>query len=495
MIKRIVLLAAIATMVSGMVWAQVDEPIRDAGFEGIRNLGASTRGSMEARYSAGRFSTPVDTFINPRFFNPDIGTFVFVGGNLGIGADSMSLTGDTVHVGFARNFGAFYLGVYYGGNLVEAGGWRRREFEPEDLRDTHRSSWAYWENNLAVLLGVAGMGFRLDFVAGHNSGRDTWSGSMDLPDPEFMFVDPDREYVHSWEGRYVNMNGPRRVALTWGTRLLDGAVSPWVRVGYAFSDVELRYNEISNRFGSASIERRLDVGNAFEITGGARFRTGDNSVAGASLHFTNTAGSRERYTFTASGTLPGPAGDRPSIQAPDDFENRYGGMTGFGLNTYFQTSHNLGVVAFGIRPTLDAGMTLVSNSWYGDTIDWHELGDRYFTLRSSVDLGIRLRRSEESRLTFFAGTTVQLFNWNTWAPTGDNDELSEARYSSWSFFGIGAGIPAAFGVLGGNLAFGMTVTPVEYVVIGLGLNSIVNELFADTPYSPRIDLTVSLRLP
>jgi len=431
----------------------------------------------------------VDSFINPRFFNPGLGTMFFVGGNYRIGQD---LPEQTVHAGFARDFGAFYLGLYYGGRLVNAVGGRMRPFEPEIGFADSNAIWysqAAWNNNIAVLVGLLGMGFRLDFVVSHNVERfrHEWIEDESLPGG-----DAGLTHERDWAERARVLEGSRRIALTWGANLLDGGLFPWVRLGYEFAtSVDTDYVSVSDQFGSASMTRTLDTGGAFDALAGARLRLGDASVAGATLRFTTTAGARESYAFTASGVRPDPDDYRHPIETPEDFSNRHGGMTGFGLLTYFQQSINLGQVAFGIRPTLDAGMTLISNSWYGDTVNWQEPGYRLFTLRSGVDLGVRMRPSEESRVTFFAGTVVRVFNWNTWNQTGGNDG-APTRISTWSFFGI-----EPTSLFAGNLSWGMTFNPTEDVVVALGLNSVVGAFFNRTPGPnvPTIDLTVSMRLP
>jgi len=58
---------------------------------------------------------------------------------------------------------------------------------------------------------------------------------------------------------------------------------------------------------------------------------------------------------------------------------------------------------------------------------------------------------------------------------GDNDPYRIERESEWQLSGI-AWDPTRF-TSSGNLGFGMTFTPVENIVIGAGINSVVDRLF------------------
>ena len=98
--------------------------------------------STEARFSAGLFTTDVDNFINPRFHNPQIGTFFFLGGFPGE-SDDVSETerpGFVLSGGFGRTLAdGLYLAVYYGGSLADGGRTRTKQTGGSELdeRDAH----------------------------------------------------------------------------------------------------------------------------------------------------------------------------------------------------------------------------------------------------------------------------------------------------------------------------------------------------------------------
>jgi hypothetical protein len=132
------------------------------------------------------------------------------------------------------------------------------------------------------------------------------------------------------------------------------------------------------------------------------------------------------------------------------------------------------------------GLTSKSNSWEGDSGSSLVFGDMWTTLDAGLDVGINWQVSE--RINFFAGTSVHIFDWTTWAETGEtfvaNAANLEPRLSLWSFTGLYIE----------DINLGMTFTPVENVVIGLGLNSFVNGLFGQQ-VAPTFDFTISARLP
>ena len=480
MIKRVLLLFAMALAMGGMVWAQVISPpdaseqtppvtrppsVPDlspgrplpalpwsgAGHFGTVNLNAVPSLSTESRFSAGIFSADADSFINPRrFAGVDAETFFFVGGNFRT-EDAPATADRGVRFWFGRNFGPFWLAAYYGGFVVDGEG-RRYEADPvAGLPYTNMRS-ATWDSNLALLFGLGSMGFRFDMIVDSQTRRS------------------DVDYSNT-DGNFSAYERLRRVenglslALTWGADL--GFILPWARVGYRFADLYEREVGAMD-FGT---EDRFTANAALEISAGATIPLSETSELGFSLTFGNTFPEREVATGTAEIGID---------ETPErSFENRRFGMQGFGLGVYYWRSFEAGVMEFGFSPNVNAGLTFRSNDWSGDTIEWAQPGDRWFTLDGGVDLGVAVRPTE--RLSFFVGANVQFFDWTTWAQTR-GDDMNPARGSAWRFDGAQIN----------ELAFGMTFAPTEAVTVGLGLTDLLNSGFF-MRHVPGFDITVSIR--
>lgn len=501
MTKKIVLLLAVALLAAGTVWAQaggIPSPPADgwpptppgtpadpppsppgppsqpgfppgtpglpgfptdppgmgdmSGLSGILRFDAARSGgiSTEARSTGGLFSSDVDRIINPRFHNPDLGTFFFLSGDFNLdGNINQADRRTSVEAGFATNVGPLYLGAYYRGGIVDAFGYRERGHHPHELPD-----WALynatWQNNIALIVGILGMGFRFDFIANNQTAAGHYDRGQGF--------DEINESVRR------TSQGPV-LALTWGANF--GPLSPWARVGYRLAAT---YEFVSEGYNYRWREQ-LRFGEALELSAGTRFRFTPTQAVGAEFNFGSTFPQRESYSSEGMGET--------------DFSTRRFGTTGFGLRAYYLQNVNAGIVALTVRPMLSSGITTRSNDWDGGTFSWSAPGDRWFTLTGHTDLGIRLRMTE--RFTLFGGTMLTLFNWTTWTQTG-GDEQYPARESAWRFDGVSWGL-----VNDNNVNLGLTFAPMEDLVIGVGMNSLITSGFFIRTAPPDIALTVSIR--
>ncbi|MCL2190490.1 MAG: hypothetical protein FWB79_00690 [Treponema sp.] len=449
MVKKIILLFAAALAAGGLAWGQpADPPIpfpdrppgawsgRAAvgGFGAVPWQGLST----EARNSATLFRGEADGFIDPRFHDTEIENFLFV---------SPSSDG-RVDIGFARNFGLFYLAVYYGGGIVHATGQNSGENQAAGLPRRGFTA-ADWNNSLALLVGILGMGIRLDATFDSDTARSV---------VDYSRIDSPEESRIATE-RFMGQHGPS-LALTWGARF--GSLAPWASVGYRFAGSLVQ----SHRATDFDYENRLSSGAAIAASGGARLDLNDTMAAGAAVSFRNTFPQRESYTGTE------PAGREGSLER--DFANRRHGMLGFGLDLYYLHRVEINeALELRFRPRLYGGLTIRSNDWEGDTISWTAPGERWTTVAGAIQLGAAFRPN--SLLGFFAGVNLELLDWSTWSQIG-GDETFPALESSWEIRGVS----------NGGMGVGVTLTPAENVTLGLGLNG----LFMD---NHTIDLTASIR--
>ena len=484
--KKFVFIFSLAVLTGSMVWAQYSSPASndpDFAGRGIERFQSAidTGLSTEGQNSAGRFGSYADDFVDPRFFNPDLeGTFLFLGANiseLGAGADKVDL-------GFARNFGAFYLGVYFGGNIATAyGGRTQQTANTNPNANTRADSWmrdTNWNNNLAVLFGIGNMGFRLDFAMNRHNTRDSFESKEDN--------------TQEWD----RSAGPT-LALTWGA---DFGILPFVRVGYRFADVTW-LEEASNPEGGTATkttEKTLD-GAAIEVAAGAHLPLANANAVGGELWFNNRFQNTRAYTYsddtpnyTSSGL--GDAG------AATTGEAEAAGWMGFGLNVYYSQTLDFGSVSLGFKPFLNAGLrTSNDNRSYshgesGPSSDnktsWEVIGWRYITLDMGLNVGARWQASQH--IAFFSGINMRIFDWTTRTETGintmnnatDTAKQQDAQDSAWRFSGMVAE----------NFNIGMTFTTANEIVFGLQANPFFNGLFGNggmTTTNPAFNFTVSAR--
>ncbi|MDR0301240.1 MAG: hypothetical protein LBI04_02890 [Treponema sp.] len=163
--KVIVLLIAILA-VSGSVWGQSVLDLEKV-LSFADDFNAMKPQSVENRYSAGRFTSDIDDYLDVNYHDPSIGTFVFLGGHP-MGANVA--TNDTpfledinyqLSIGFAKSYNGLYLGGYYGGDLVNANGTSGKAGK---AGKEVTSSEADWYNNLALIFGIRGIAFRFDLA-------------------------------------------------------------------------------------------------------------------------------------------------------------------------------------------------------------------------------------------------------------------------------------------------------------------------------------------
>ena len=464
MTKRVALLLTAIAMVGGTAWAQATEPMVPGVPDGVfHDFNAVPTLSTEARYSAGRFTSDVDNFINPRFHNPEIGTFFFLGGfpRQGFVEDTNVLTPSdfTISFGFAHTFNAFYLAVYYGGSFVHAAG-ARVEDTSADGHDT-REREALWQNNLAVLVGIMNMGIRLDFIQANN--RTERRSVDDYLGPGDVFTGiPD-----GIPGRVVE-NAPS-LAVTWGMRM--GRLAPFVQIGYQFRNQEIwsgwygRYEHVTLPDGTVSpvpelvghyeVEYRRRTGGAFGMSAGARFELNDTARVGGSLRFGSRFAESDQFTWNS---------DTDSVTAA-------GGAWGLGLNVYYVQNIDAGIVAVGFRPRLDLAFARETRS--DSIVEDHARYSpfNHFSMGIGAEFGIRVRPTQ--RFALFTGAGLNLFGWNV---SGHSEsDVETLNRSAWTVSGLSW--DANQTTASGHLGFGLTFTPVENVVIGFGLNSIIDQFF------------------
>jgi hypothetical protein len=444
--KKIAAVFVAAMVVGGAAWAAPTDPTGGEGRKGIVNTGVSPTGSIERRSSAGMFSSDIDNFIKPRFYDSKIGTFLYAGANIPSDASRFDF-------GFAKSIGDLYLGFYYGGGLLDANGKLSPATTDPNTPKEVGTDKVNWDSDFALLLGVAGMGIRLDAhvptnsVYDRNVGKD---GNVEVDTTKTTVT-----YAPSF-------------ALAWGTQM--GDLAPWARVGYRFADVTVWNDKKSDadKTGKDNYTRTAEKA-AFELSGGAEYAMGEGAVGGA---------------LNVGITLPKVETLKKRPSGDKDQTNRQGGMLGVGLSAYYSRTFDFDSVKLGFSPNVGFALSQRSNSWAGDSGSGVAYGDIWTTLDLGVDMGITWQISQKAAV--FTGATVNAFDWTTAAKTGKvkvGDKEVADKDSAWIINGVTINNPT----------IGLTYSPVENITVGLVLNDFIFGLFGGWT-NPSFDFTVSAKL-
>jgi len=440
--KKIMVMLAVVLIASGSAWAQVDEPTTDP----FLTLWAAPTVSTEKRYSAGTFGSDVDDFIDPTAFNGEIGNFMFVGGfpSDGTLSGTDTLTGfpntgvtlkDTVSLGYGKTLGegGKYLGIYYGGSLVNASGSNIAE-DPDDS-DTLKSATreAVWRNKLAVLFGIGKMGITFDLVMDNTT--------------ESGYKSEDGKKLAS-----TVTNAPT-IALGWGTNIND-KITPWVKLGFKFPDTDFVSSDDSKEYKKATRSYDTKLG----MDAGAWIGLNDTS----SMLFNLIVGGQFPASYKGDKEV---IGSLPGIIDPGQ-EDPYteGGAFGMELIANYTKQINLGDVKLKIKPNLDLVVVSESNN---TTIKdaKKQPSDDYFQLKTGLDIGAEY---VYDKIALYSGLGLTIFDWQVSGHNGGEKDQKGQVETKWEFSGLAW--DATRFLPAGGLGFGLTFTPIEGLVFGTGLN-------------------------
>ena len=439
--KKIIFLFVLVAAAGAVVWAQqvsLDDVNSASDFLIDWNFNAVQTESVESRFSVQRFTSDVDDFIDTRLYNPAIGAFVFVGGH------PTDVT-PTVSFGFGKTIGSAYLGIYYGGSLVTGGG---DKIENNDIITT--TSNADWNNNLAILLGIAGMGFRLDLITGKGMAGDTFRRE---------------DYDGVLTGKETN--GETSVALGWGAMFGDHNLAPWLRVGYKFPKTVTTSNSSNNT--TAPTYRMTDTDKSLlGLQAGALFGLSDTDSLVVEVNYTmQFAREYKGDTKYLMGTVGIPDG-------PDPYEE--GGSWGANLSAYYQRDIAFGKIpglTLRIKPRLEADFVSVSQS--STKTGAPELPTaNWLTLGAGFDVGAEYRYE---KIGLYTGFCLDIIEWTNLSRSG-GDDANKKNDSRWVISSLVWKDPILEGTMSSPvLKFGVTFTPIKGLVIGAGLDAAMGKLF------------------
>ena len=458
--KKIVVLLAITMITGSMVWAQYDPPTPvfprtkpyDSVFPGFNAMGLK---SVENRYAPG-FNTMVEDYIHPAFFNPDINTFLLLGGE-GRG----DIKDGSIAFGFAKTFGPVYAAAYYRGSIfgtAGAGGEGVTTGNPSDNDRVYESSSITFNNTAALLIGVANMGFRLDVIDNDLKDSKTTYDGKDTIEPTMM-------------------NG-FKVALSWGGNF--GNFRPNAQIGFktpnieTVGGIELTEPSLGQYYGKQAVKSSdaalyIEAGGLLDLSGGSFTDMLIGKLYFGSQFEESYAGDSDVITLLSN---YGKTRDGTAIANVDGKEYSYGGAWGVGLEFSYRKTFEFDKFALKITPSLK--MDFIGQSEDNSISSDSNPAPAWFTLQPGLQLGLKFQPIE--KLAFFTGIDLMLFRFNTYG-ISEGDLVTQTatvkgtNATLWNLEGMMWNYGTS------TLGLGMAWYPVEGLVVSAGLNSLLSAFF------------------
>ena len=438
--KKFALLAMVVVFIAGMAWGQSTATQDLLGGTLFDAFNVVETESVEYHLSQGIFSSMVDDYIDVSYYDPGIGTFLFLGGFY----DNTFLDGNRISFGYGQTIGAGYLGIYYGGTLVSASGRSTKADMSDNSLDTlETESAAEWDNSLAVLFGTNSIGaFRLD-----------------------MKFNTESSYNSENLANTSTFNPGILVGLTWGGIDLMG-LSPYVTLG-----VQMPEQTITNAVDLANKDKTYlytdSTGGFFGVQAGVSHDTGLWGDLSFILNFNDT------YV----GEVPKAGGGSTKVNIVDGTTN--GGFL-VGLRGGYANSWEFGKLAIGIGPELNMAFQtktdfLTDNEDKNNNIEAKDSPvNSAFQLKGLVNAGIKIQAHE--KLNLYTGLGLQIFDWRiagySYTP---KDSKNTFTGDGWTFDGIAWDAPTTV------LNFGLTFQPMEGLIIGADVSNFMNNFIRIDP--------------
>ncbi|MDR3148077.1 MAG: hypothetical protein LBU00_06875 [Treponema sp.] len=400
-------------------------------FNAVRTL------STQARYTQGLFTSDVDDYIDVNAYDPAIGTFFFLGaspvGNNVITTNPIN----GLSFGFARSFSNFYLGLYFGGQLVGARGQSDSGNGTLQAGSDKKASWATsnWDISLAILYGSEALGgIRLDLTLIGTDTISTFDGK----------TIGNGNTNASYGNRYTTGGLGAIIAGSWGKDLND-TLAAHATLGFRFPDYVLYSNPSAP---SGTLSKRTTYSNAmWIINSGIAYDLNEVSTLEADLSLGGDFGSVTTPDVGSKTTEPGSFG----LVVDAALVNIFTPVAGLelGLKPYA----GLGFVADPGEVLADAGR---------------------FEFALGVDAGLKAQLPGKlNKLSVVTGAGLNIFDWRT---ISNSDTPSPSKEGSAFWIG---GIGWKDETLGpsGQLGIGLVLDPSPNLSIGFGINALLDGLF------------------
>ena len=449
--KKFVLLAMVVVFIAGTAWGQLSATAKDLfeDYTVFDAFNAVKTESVESHLSQGIFTSAVDDYIDVIDYDAGIGTFIFLGGFF----DKNFLDGTRLSFGYGQTLKTGYLGLYYGGTLVEANGSTvKADMSDDKLDSLVINSDATWDNSLAVLFGTDSIGaFRLDMefnTASTYTSQNVSNGSTF--DPGIL------------------------IGLTWGGFDLGG-LSPYVTLGLQMPNqtITTSVDENKDDTGYTLID---STGGFFGIQAGVEH---DSGLWGDLSLFIN-------FNDTSVGEVQKVGGGSTKVNIVDGTNN--GGFLA-GLRGGYENSWEFGKLAIGISPELNMAFHS-RTAFYTDSENKNNPLNKEakdspvyseFQLKGLVNAGIKFQAND--KFSIYTGLGLQIFDWQIAGYSSTpKDEKNTYTGDDWKFTGITWNEPKSTSVL----KFGLTFKPMEGLIIGADISNFVKNFVTIDPKTMQV---------
>jgi len=482
--KKIVLFLLIAVVAASAVWAQIGPPPFDQTILGARKKVIEQVGlwdffvdqtvSTEKRYSAEIFSSYADDFIWFTGYDQKVGNFLLLGGYPSdttdvASTDYLTDVPYTLNFGFGKSLKSGYLGVYYGGNFVNAEG-TNNGLKGEDSFIYSKSTWT---NRLAILYGNEKIGaIRFDFLYDNTTYE---------------------EYDVDGKPRAKTVANAPQIAFGWG-KTLAKETEFYVQLGLKFAD----YTEITTVdgkkkdtiWGSYTFHPAV-VGPPIDIPAHYTFdNVNNNAKLALQLGIYKPLASKDKNT-ESSFSIDFLIGNIFGAQAEGDnlLDGKFigGGIFLLGADVGIKSVTTVDKLSFGFKPNVELGFTIddTGSAISGSKQTYDATKTVKFELAAGVNFGIKYQLNQKFAL--YTGVGIDLFSWRAGGYSEGKDEKYDkdasknlyVKNSAWAVDGLSwrdGTLHDGSGMGNNNLGFGLTYAPGKNIVIGAGLNTLLDKL-------------------
>jgi hypothetical protein len=444
--KRIVLFLLVAMIAAGAVWGQAMTPNSvdtKSAMKGVAlwDFFVDETKSTEKRYSAGIFGSYADDFLWFTGWDANVGTFLLLGGYPDVGNDykidetNYLMTGKYVlNFGFAKSFSKGYLGVYYGGDLVEASG----SNNGMDGSDNYWDSTVTWKNRIAILYGREGLGgIRFDMLLDSSKYTDS--------------------YTDNKSDGFKVTNAPS-IAVGWGNSLANG-MDVYAQLGYRFGNMTIDVNPADKAkkdtiWTDARLALQAGIWKPL-------------AVEGSSLS----------VDFVVGGVFGGTASGDYNYK--DTYYTK-GGIFQIGAEAAYKQVIDVDKLSLGFKPIVGIGFTSDdSDSYIVGSKTLSDLRKRNdFELTAGVDVGVKYQATD--KIALYTGLGLTIFDWKAAGYVEGKDDKydknnnKDVKSHAWHITGLEWNKKQLANQ--GHLGFGLTFAPTPNIVIGTGLNALLDKI-------------------
>jgi hypothetical protein len=256
-------------------------------------------------------------------------------------------------------------------------------------------------------------------------------------------------------------NAPQ-IALGWGTALADG-MEVYAQLGYKFANMTLNANADGSKKDTYWYDSRLAL------------------QAGISKPLASSANSESTLSVDfLIGNIFGPSASGDLTLTDNKLVG--GGVFLVGADLGYKQKINVGKLSLGFKPGVTIGFVIddTDSALSGSKTTHDAVKTVVFELAAGVDLGVKYQINE--KFSLYTGIGLDIINWRAGGFMEGSDEKYKEDDASTAYIKSSAWEVTGFEWRRGTLhntsrlGFGLTFEPVKNIVIGTGLNTLLDKI-------------------